>query len=170
MDTNFGCDPEVFIVDKETGAVLPPAAMLADYGIMFEALDTPKKVIISGGDWKIIEDPTEIVKIGDRVQAKIIDISNDKVSLSLKALKNDPWQKVEKKYKKGDVISGKVTKFNPFGAFVQITPEIQGLCHISEFETKTKMEENLKVGKKYDFQILEIRSEEHRMSLKLVEK
>ena len=51
---------------------------------------------------------------------------------------------------------------------MKITPEIQGLCHISEFGTKSKMEEKLKIGKKYDFQILEIRPEEHRMSLKLV--
>ena len=125
---------------------------------------------ISELDWKIIEDPTEIVKVGEKVKAKIIDISGDKVSLSLKALKKDPWLSVEKKYKKGDIISGKVTKFNPFGAFVQITPKIQGLIHISEFGTKSKMEEVLKIGKKYNFQILEIRPEEHKMSLKLMEK
>jgi small subunit ribosomal protein S1 len=123
---------------------------------------------ISELDWQLIENPAEIIKIGERVKAKIIDISGDKVSLSLKALKKDPWTEIEKKYKKGDTVKGVVTKFNPFGAFVKITPEIQGLCHISEFGTKSKMEEKLKIGKKYDFQILEIRPEEHRMSLKLV--
>lgn len=125
---------------------------------------------ISELDWKIVEDTTEIVKVGDKLQAKIIDISGDKVSLSLKALKRDPWLESEKQYKKGDIVPGKVTKFNPFGAFVQISPEIQGLCHISEFGLETKMKESLKIGKEYDFQILEIRPEEHRMSLKLVEK
>lgn len=124
---------------------------------------------ISELDWKIVEDPTEIVKLGEKLQAKIIDISGDKVSLSLKALKKDPWQDIEKKYKKGDIVSGKVTKFNPFGAFIQLSPEIQGLCHISEFGIRARMEEKLKVGKKYNFQILEIRPEEHRLSLKLVE-
>lgn len=124
---------------------------------------------ISELDWKIIEDPTEIVKVGDKIKTKIIDISGDKVSLSLKALKKDPWLDIEKEYKKGETVSGKVTKLNPFGAFIQITPEIQGLCHISEFGTKTKMEEKLKIGEKYDFQILEIRPEEHRLSLKLAE-
>jgi len=127
-------------------------------------------VHISELDWKIIEDPTEVVKIGDRLQAKIIDISGDKVSLSLKALKKDPWLDSEKQYKKGEIISGKVTKFNPFGAFVQVSPGIQGLCHISEFGSGVKMEEKLKIGKEYDFQILEIRPVEHRMSLKLAEK
>ncbi|MCK4473764.1 S1 RNA-binding domain-containing protein, partial [Candidatus Parcubacteria bacterium] len=108
-----------------------------------------------------------IVKIGQKIKAKIIDISNNKVSLSLKALKKDPWQDIEKKYKKGDAIKGKVSKFNPFGAFIEITPEIQGLCHISEFGTKIKMEEALEIDKKYNFQILEIRPEQHRMTLKL---
>lgn len=124
---------------------------------------------ISELDWKIIEDPAEIVKVGEKVKAKIIEIKDDRVSLSLKALKKDPWIGIEKKYKKGDTVSGQVTKFNPFGAFIQITSEIQGLCHISEFGTRTKMEEKLKIGKKYDFQILEIKPEEHRMSLKLVD-
>ncbi len=135
-----------------------------------EACELEGLVHISELDWQLIEDPADIVKIGDKVQAKIISISNDKVSLSLKALKKDPWQDIEKKYKKGDIVSGKVTKFNPYGAFVEISPKIQGLIHISEFGTKSKMEEKLTIGKKYDFQIVEIRPEEHRMSLKLVEK
>lgn len=123
---------------------------------------------ISELDWAIIENPSQILKIGEKVKAQIINITGDKVFLSLKALKEDPWKDIEKKYKKGDKISGKVTKFNPFGAFVEVTPKIQGLCHISEFSSQKKMEEELEIGKKYDFQILEIRPEEHRMSLVLV--
>jgi len=123
---------------------------------------------ISELDWQLIENPANVVKVGQIVKAKIISISDNKVSLSLKALKKDPWQDLEKEHKKGDVIEGKVTKFNHYGAFVQITPKIQGLCHISEFGTKTKMEEALKIGEKYKFQILSINPVEHRMSLKLV--
>ncbi len=123
---------------------------------------------ISEMDWKIVGDPAEIVKVGDQLKAKIIDISDNKVSLSLKALKKDPWLESETKYKKGEIVSGKVTKLNPFGAFIQLSPEIQGLCHISEFGLKEKMEEKLKIGKEYNFQILEIKPEEHRMSLKPV--
>ena len=124
---------------------------------------------ISELDWQLIEDPSKIVKVGDKVKAKIIDISNGKVSLSLKALKKDPWQDIEKDYKKGEKVKGEVTKFNPFGAFIQLTPKVQGLCHISEFGSQKKMEETLKVGEKYEFQILSIEPKEHRMSLKLVE-
>ncbi len=123
---------------------------------------------ISELDWQLIEDPTEIIKVGEKVKAKIIEISNNKVSLSLKALKQDPWQDIEKKYKKGDTVKGKATKFNPFGVFVQISEKIQGLCHISEFGSRKKMEESLEIGKDYDFQILSIEPKEHRMSLKLI--
>jgi small subunit ribosomal protein S1 len=124
---------------------------------------------ISELDWTIVEDPSQIVKIGEKIKAKIINISDDKVFLSLKALKEDPWKNIEEKYKKGDVVKGKVTKFNPFGAFIEITPKIQGLCHISEFASQAKMEEQLKIGKKYDFKILEIKPAEHRMSLSLAQ-
>jgi len=87
----------------------------------------------------------------------------------LKALKKDPWESIEKKYKKGQELKGKVTKFNPFGAFVEITPKIQGLVHISEFGTRPKMEQKLTIGKKYNFRVSQIDPKEHRMTLKLVE-
>jgi len=124
---------------------------------------------ISELDWQLIQDPADIVKVGQKVKAKIISITDNKVSLSLKALKEDPWQDFEKENKKGDILKGQVTKFNPYGAFVQINSKIQGLCHISEFGTKAKMEETLKMGETYKFQILSIDSKEHRMSLKIVE-
>jgi small subunit ribosomal protein S1 len=152
---------------------------ITDFGVFmkFGKQEMEGLIHISELDWQLIEDPSDIVKIEEKVKAKIISISEDRVSLSLKALKKDPWLNIEKKYKKGDTIEGKVTKFNPYGAFVQILPagrqgllKIQGLCHISEFGTKSKMEESLKIGKKYNFQILSIDSTEHRMSLKLTRK
>ena len=145
---------------------------ITDFGVFIKFGDKGLEglIHISELDWQLIEDPADIVKVGEKVKAKIISIVDDKVSLSLKALKKDPWAGIEEKYKKGDMVEGKVTKFNPFGAFIQLTPKIQGLCHISEFGTKTKMEEKLKIGKKYNFQILSIEPKEHRMSLKLVEK
>jgi len=124
---------------------------------------------ISELDWQLIEDPSEIVKIGQKVKAKIIDISDSRISLSLKALKKDPWENIEEKFKKGDIVEGKVTKFNPFGAFIQLSPKIQGLCHISEFGSQNKMEEALKIGEKYKFKILLIDPAEHRLTLTKIE-
>lgn len=149
------------VVDGEITGVV-------DFGAFVKFDDLEGLIHISELDWQLIESPSEVVSAGEKVKAKIIEITEDgRVSLSLKALKKDPWQKVEEKYKKSDVIPGKVTKFNPFGAFVEIEPKIQGLCHISEFGTKTKMEEQLKVGQTYKFQILQIEPTEHRMTLKL---
>ena len=126
-------------------------------------------VHISELDWSIVEDPSAIVKIGDKVKAKIIEITADgRISLSLKALKKDPWDGIEEKYEKGEMIKGRVTKFNPFGAFIEVEPKIQGLCHISEFTTKAKMEEQLKINETYQFKILQIEPKEHRMTLQLV--
>lgn len=125
---------------------------------------------ISELDWQLVENPAEVVKVGEVIKAQIININNNQVFLSLKALKQNPWEEVEKQYKKGDVIKGKVTKFSTFGAFVEIAPKIRGLCHISEFESKEKMEEQLKLGETYDFTVLLIEPKEHRMSLKLVTK
>lgn len=128
---------------------------------------------ISELDWQLIKNPAEIIKVGEKVKAKIIEIANDKISLSLKALKKDPWENIEEKHKKGDSVKGKVTKFNSFGAFVQINnneeeSKIQGLCHISEFGSERKMEDTLKVGEEYNFEISSIEPKEHRMSLKLI--
>jgi len=71
---------------------------------------------ISELDWQLVENPAEVVKVGEVVKAQIIDINNNQVFLSLKSLKKNPWEEIEKQYKKGDVIKGKVTKFSTFGA------------------------------------------------------
>jgi len=122
---------------------------------------------ISELDWQLVQNPAEVVKVGEVIKAQIIDINNNQVFLSLKSLKENPWEKIEKEYKKGDTIKGKVISFSPFGAFVEVLPKIRGLCHISEFKSQQEMEESLKVGESYNFEILLVEPKEHRMSLKL---
>ncbi len=125
---------------------------------------------ISELDWQLVENPAEVVKVGEIIKAQIIDINNNQVFLSLKSLKKNPWEEIEEKYKKGDIINGKVIKFSAFGAFIDVLPKIRGLCHVSEFGSAAKMEESLKIGESYDFQVLQVEPKEHRMSLKLVAK
>ncbi len=122
-------------------------------------------VHISELDWQLIEDPSDIVKVGDKVKAKVISKDGGKISLSIKALKKDPWEDIDKKYKVGDVVEGVVTKVNPFGAFVKLDENIHGLCHVSEFEDEDKMREALKEGQRYKFYIQSIVKDEHRMAL-----
>jgi len=161
------------VVEAEITGVVDFGAFVKiplDPAITGKEIDSLEGLIhISELDWQIIEDPSEIVKVGQKVKAKIIDISNNKISLSLKALKKDPWENIEEKFKKGEVVEGKVTKFNPFGAFVQLAEKIQGLCHVSEFGSPKKMEESLEINKSYKFKILLIDPKEHRLTLKLTE-
>ncbi|OGZ69403.1 MAG: 30S ribosomal protein S1 [Candidatus Staskawiczbacteria bacterium RIFCSPHIGHO2_12_FULL_38_11] len=150
---------------------------IADFGVFIkfpiaENSEAEKNSIeglihISELDWQLVQNPAEVVKVGEIVKAQIIDIKNNQIFLSLKAMKENPWEEVEKKHKKGDVIKGKVISFSPFGAFVEVLPKIRGLCHISEFASQKEMEESLKAGESYDFEILLIEPKEHRMSLKL---
>ncbi len=129
-------------------------------------------VHISELAWQLIENPRDIVKVGDKIKAKIIAIDNDKISLSIRALEKDPWNEVEKKYKEGDLVRGTVNKINPFGAFVYLDKDIHGLAHISEMSEKfpgKTLEEMIKVGEEYDWKILSIESKEHRMGLVLAD-
>jgi len=130
-------------------------------------------VHISELDWQLIEDPAQVIEVGQDVKAQVIDISQGRVSLSLKNLKNDPWQKLD--YKTGDIIKGLVTRFNPFGAFIQVVNEnlkdeeskIQGLIHVSEFGSEAKMKEKIELDKVYEFQILSFQPQRHWMSLRI---
>ncbi len=122
---------------------------------------------ISELDWQLIENPEDIVKVGEKIKAKIIKIDGERVFLSLKALKKDPWEGIEENRRVGDKVTGKIVKLTSFGVFVEIQPSIQGLCHISEFGTKDKMEETLKIGESYEFVILQLEPKDHKMALKL---
>ncbi len=122
-------------------------------------------VHISELDWQLIENPADTFKVGDTVKAKIISLESEKISLSIKALKNDPWENAEERFKKGDALKGTVVKLNPFGAFVRVDGDIQGLCHISEFGTDEQMRKTIEAGKAYDFYVQSVSSKEHRMGL-----
>lgn len=119
--------------------------------------------------WKRIDDPNEYLKVGDMVTAKIIDINNSKISLSMKQLDKDPWKNVEEKYKIGQKVKGKILKTNPFGAFVELDKEIHGLAHISELSKGIVRDINevVEIGKTYDFKIVTIDPKNHRLGLSI---
>jgi small subunit ribosomal protein S1 len=128
-------------------------------------------VHISELAWQLIENPRDIVKVGQKVKAQIIGIDNDKISLSIRALEKDPWTVL--KHKVGDVVKGTVNKINHFGAFVYLNRDIHGLAHISEMSEMypgKNIDELIKVGQEYDWKILSIEPKEHRMGLALVDK
>jgi small subunit ribosomal protein S1 len=125
-------------------------------------------VHISELAWQLIDDPREIIKTGDTVEAKIIGIDDARISLSMKALKEDPWNAVLEKYKVDEIVSGKVDKINHFGAFIYLDKDIHGLAHVSEFQevySGKKMEEVFKEGETYFWKILSIEPKSHRLGL-----
>lgn len=139
---------------------------IVDFGAFIKFDDLEGLIHISEMDWQIINNPNEIFNVGDQIKAQIIEIDGDRVSLSTRALKENPWAKVDEKYQAGQTVKGTVVKFNPFGAFIKLDKSIQGLAHISEFGTEKKMEETLEIGKEYEFKIISIKTSEYRMALK----
>jgi len=147
------------IVDGEiTGVVDFGAFMKIEEGL--EGL-----IHISEMDWGLVDDPRKLFKVGDKVKAQIIEIKENKVSLSVKVLKDNPWKGAEKKYKKGDTVRGVVIKFNKYGALASIEEGLAGLVHISEFGTEEKLRSALDLGKTYPFVITLFEPKEQRMTL-----
>lgn len=124
-------------------------------------------IYISELDWQLISDPRQVIKVGEKIKAKVIGVEGGKLSLSLKALKPDPWQGLEKKYSKGDTIKAKVARLNPFGAFIEVEKNIIGLIHISEFGSFEKMKEALKPDQIYSFKINFLDPQSHKITLGL---
>jgi len=125
-------------------------------------------VHISELAWQLIDNPRDVIQEGDKIKAKVINIENNaKVSLSIKSLKEDPWMRIGEKYKAGDVVKGVVSKINHFGAFVDLDKNIHGLVHISEF---SRQKNKIEPKKEYDFKILSIEPESHKLGLKIYTK
>lgn len=124
---------------------------------------------ISEMAWQRVDNPRDLVKVGDPIKATIIGIDGTKISLSLKRLSEDPWQKAVERYSVGQVVSGKVLKLNPFGAFVELDNEIHGLAHISELSSKSirSAAEVLKEGDTRQFKIISIDPNQHRLGLSI---
>lgn len=157
--------------DYEVGDVVDGIITgVADFGAFIKFVNDPKiegLIHISELDHRLVDNPKEVVKVDDVVKAKIVEIKDDRVSLSLKALKSNPWDDVESRYEVGQEVEGMVSRFNSFGAFISLDDDIQGLVHVSAFGGADEMKEKLAVGKKYRFIIELIKPEEKRIVLKL---
>jgi small subunit ribosomal protein S1 len=120
---------------------------------------------ISELDWSLVEDPRQLFAPGDKVKAKVIEVKDGKISLSIKALKENPWTTAADTYKKDAIVKGLVIKYNKHGALVAVQEGVAGLVHISEFESEEALRETLELGKSYDFKITLFDPKEQRMTL-----
>lgn len=160
-------DKEKVIDHFEVGDVVEGEVTGAvDFGVFVKIDEGLEGLVhISEIDWGLVEDPKALYKIGDRVKVKVIEIKDGKVSLSLKALKEDPWIGAKANYKKGDIVSAVIIKYNKHGALASIEEGVAGLVHISEFETPDLLRANLELGKSYPFRITLFEPKDHRMTL-----
>src|SRR5207244_3579449 len=118
-----------------------------------------------------INHPSEVFKKGDEVEAEVIDIdkTNQRISLGIKQLSDDPWKNIDQKYKIGDLVKGNVTKLASFGAFVQLADDIDGLVHISQLseEHVAKVKDVLKVGQEVEARVIKVDKVERRIGLSI---
>lgn len=124
--------------------------------------------------WQKIENLKSHLKEGERIKAKIININETKIFLSIKKLLKDPWADLKQKYIIGQTVEGEVIKINPYGLIVKIDDDIQGLAHISEFSNKdiksiSDIEKTIKIGSKKEFIIISMDCNNHRIGLSLKE-
>ncbi len=137
-----------------------------DFGVFVKLPNgTEGLVHISEIDWALVDDPKTKFKIGEKVRVKVIEVKDGKVSLSIKALKPDPWQEAKDKYKKDQVVNAVIIKHNRHGALASVEEGVAGLVHMSEFGTHEALRETLPLGTSHKFVITLFDPKERKMTL-----
>ena len=143
---------------------------ITDYGAFIDLGGVDGLLHVTDISWKRINHPAEVLTVGQNVKVQVIRFNEDnqRISLGMKQLENDPWQAVADKYKVGEVYTGKVTNITDYGAFVELEDGIEGLVHVSEMSWTRK---NVHPGKivstseEVQVKILEVDPEKRRISL-----
>lgn len=144
---------------------------VVDFGVFVNVDGIEGLVHISEISWERVSNPSDYVKAGQTIDAKIIAIDKDRLSLSMKQLTDDPWLKEVDNFKAGDKVEGTVTRITPFGAFVQISPSVEALVHVSELGgDDSDPEKVFTLNERKEFVILEIEKENRKISLSLSDK
>ena len=143
---------------------------ITDYGAFVDLDGLDGLLHITDMSWGRIQHPSEMVKQGEEIEVMIIEIDRERerVSLGLKQLASNPWEKIEEKYPNGSTVSGRVVNLVPYGAFIEIEKGVEGLVHVTELSwTKriSKPSEVLRVGEEVQAVILGIQKEDQKISL-----
>lgn len=166
--TGNEAEEKASLIDKyQVGnAVLGEVTGIVDFGVFVKLEPGLEGLVhISELDWGLVEDPRALFTVGDMVNVKVIEIKDGKISLSVKALKENPWHTAGERYKKGMEVPGVVIKYNKHGALASIEEGVAGLVHVSEFATPAKLRETLELGKTYPFTISLFEPKDQRMTL-----
>lgn len=145
---------------------------VVEFGVFVNVEGIEGLIHISEISWERVNNPSDYVKVGETVDAKIISIDKDRLSLSMKQLTKDPWLDEVEKFAVGDTTEGTVTRITPFGAFVQLSPAVEALVHISELGggSDADREKVFTLNERKTFTVLEIDKENRKISLSLTDK
>lgn len=156
------------IGDKVKGVVTG----VVDFGVFVNVEGIEGLVHISEISWERVNSPGDYVKVGDTIEAKIISIDKDRLSLSIKQLSQDPWLDEVEQFKSGTDVEGTVTRITPFGAFVQISPAVEALVHVSELGEGDNVdpEKVFTLNERKNFVVLDVDKDNRKISLSLSKK
>lgn len=145
---------------------------VVDFGVFVNVDGIEGLVHISEISWERVNNPSDYVKVGQTIEAKIISIDKDRLSLSMKQLTKDPWLDEVESLKPGTEVEGTVTRITPFGAFVQLSPAVEALVHISELGSGSDVdpEKVFTLNERKKFIVLEVDKDNRKISLSLADK
>lgn len=144
---------------------------VVDFGVFVNVEGIEGLVHISEISWERVNNPSDYVKVGQNIDAKIIAIDKDRLNLSIKQLTQDPWLDEVEQFKPGTTVEGTVTRITPFGAFVQISPAVEALVHVSELGGDgTDPEKVFTLNERKNFIVLEVDKDNRKISLSLADK
>ena len=163
-------DKEKIVGKYKVGDILDGEVTgIVEFGVFVKVEDGLEGLVhISEIDWGLVENPKALFKVGDKLKVKVIEVKEGKISLSIKALKENPWFEAAKTYKKDQDVRAIVIKFNKHGALASIEEGVAGLVHVSEFGSEEKLKQTLELGKIYDFKITLFEPKDQRMTLSYV--
>ena len=171
LEERMGADREALLESLKEGAVVKGIVKnITDYGAFVDLGGIDGLLHITDLAWRRVKHPSEVLTVGEEVEAKILKFDQEKnrVSLGIKQLGDDPWVALSRRYPVGTRLFGKVTNLTDYGAFVEIEPGIEGLVHVSEMDWTNKNVHPAKIaqlGDEVEVMILEIDEERRRLSL-----
>ncbi len=171
VETEMSAERESLLANLQEGQIVKGVVKnLTDYGAFVDLGGIDGLLHITDMAWKRIKHPSEMLNIGDEVEAKVLrfDRERNRVSLGLKQLGDDPWVDIKRRYPEGTRIFGKVTNITDYGAFIEIEEGVEGLVHVSEMDWTNKNVHPTKVvqlGDEVEAMILDIDEERRRISL-----
>ena len=171
LEASMGADREAILENLKEGAIVKGVVKnITDYGAFVDLGGIDGLLHITDLAWRRVKHPSEVLTVGDEIEAKILKFDQEKnrVSLGIKQMGDDPWNGLARRYPQGTRMFGKVTNLTDYGAFVEIEQGIEGLVHVSEMDWTNKNVHPSKVvslGDEVEVMILEIDEARRRISL-----